>query len=99
MVKQIFIWLADEGRTAYWVVNKLNELGIRLPCRESWAPKSVIKIAGRRCYTGKAEYNANGRVPNPEKPLGDLTMGIKRTLVRPKPDNEKVVFEVPPPDQ
>ena len=52
-------------------------------------------MASHRCYTGKAEYNANGRVPNPDKPLGDLTLGIKRTLVRPKPDSEKVTFEVP----
>jgi DNA invertase Pin-like site-specific DNA recombinase len=92
---QIFVWLGDEGRTAYWVANKLNELGARPPYRTTWSPKTVIKIAGRRCYTGKAEYNANGRVPNPEKPLGDLTLGIKRTLVRPKPDDEKVVFDVP----
>jgi len=95
VVKQIFIWIGDEGRTAYWVANKLNELGIRLPYRTSWAPKTVIKIVGRRCYTGKAEYNANGRVPNPERPLGDLTLGIKRTLVRPKPEGEKVTFDVP----
>ena len=95
VVIQIFVWLGDEGRTAYWVAHKLNELGIRPPYRTSWAPKSVIKIAGRRCYTGKAEYNANGRVPNPEKPLGDLTLGIRRTLVRPKPESEKVVFDVP----
>jgi DNA invertase Pin-like site-specific DNA recombinase len=95
VVIQIFVWLGDEGRTAYWVAHKLNELGIRPPYRTSWAPKTVIKMAGRRCYTGKAEYNANGRVPNPEKPLGDLTLGIRRTLVRPKPDSEKVVFDVP----
>jgi DNA invertase Pin-like site-specific DNA recombinase len=95
VVIQIFVWIGDEGRTAYWVASKLNELGIRPPYRTSWAPKTVIKIAGRRCYTGKAEYNANGRVPNPDRPLGDLTLGIKRTLVRPKPDNEKVTFEVP----
>jgi len=95
VVIQIFVWLSDEGRTAYWVANKLNELGIRPPYRTSWAPKTVIKIAGRRCYTGKAEYNANGRVPNPEKPLGDLTLGIRRTLIRPKPESEKVTFEVP----
>ena len=95
VVTQIFIWIGDEDRTAYWVASKLNELGIRPHCRTSWAPKTVIKIAGRRCYTGKAEYNANGRVPNPEKPLGDLTLGIKRTLVRPKPDSEKVTFDVP----
>ncbi len=92
---QVFTWLGDEGRTAYWVACKLNELGIRPPYRTSWDPKTIIKIAGRRGYTGKAEYNANGRVLNPEKPLGDLTMGIRRTLVRPKPNSEKVVFEVP----
>jgi len=95
VVIQIFTWIGDEGRTAYWVATKLNELGIRPPYGTSWAPKTVIKIAGHRCYTGKAEYNANGRVPNPEKPLGDLTLGIKRTLVRPKLDNEKVTFDVP----
>ena len=95
VVIQIFVWLGDEGRTAYWVASKLNELGIRPPCRTTWAPKTVIKIASHKCYTGKAEYNANGRVPNPERPLGDLTLGIKRTLIRPKPENEKVTFEVP----
>jgi len=89
VVKQIFVWIGDEGRTAYWIASKLNELGIRPPYQTSWAPKTVIKIAGRTFYTGKAEYNANGRVPNPEKPLGDLTLGIKRTLVRPKPVSEK----------
>ncbi|MFC1919482.1 recombinase family protein [Chloroflexota bacterium] len=95
VAQQIFIWIGDEGRTAYWVAGKLNELGIQPPYRTSWSPKTVIKIVSRVCYTGKAEYNANGRVPNPERPLGDLTLGIKRTLVRPKPDGEKVTFEVP----
>jgi len=95
VVLQIFVWIGDEGRTAYWVANKLNELRIPPPCRTSWAPKTVIKVVSHRCYTGKAEYNANGRVPNPEKPLGDLTLGIKRTLVRPKPEGEKVTFDVP----
>ena len=95
VVLQIFVWLGDECRTAFWVASKLNALGIRAPYRASWAPKTVIDIAHRRCYTGEAEYNANGRVPNPDKPLGDLTLGIKRTLLRPKPDNEKVIFAVP----
>ena len=94
-VIQIFIWLGDECRTAFWVAGKLNELGIRAPYRASWGPSTVISIARRKCYTGEAEYNANGRVPNPDKPMGDLTLGIKRTLSRPKPDNEKVVFAVP----
>ncbi len=95
VVIQIFIWIGDEGRTVYWVANKLNKLGIQQPFRTTWSPKTIIKIVNRKCYTGKAEYNANGRIPNPEKPLGDLTLGVKRTLVRPKPENEKVVFDVP----
>jgi len=94
-VKQILVWLGDEGRTAYWVAKKLNELKIPAPCRTSWAPKTVIKIASHKCYTGRGEYNVNGRVPNPDRPLGDLTLGIKRTLVRPKADGERVTFEVP----
>lgn len=49
---------------------------------------------------GKGSYNENGRFPNPSRPLGDLTLGIRRTIIRPKPDdgkpeNEKVTFKVP----
>ena len=95
VVTQVFIWIGDEARTAYWVAHKLEELGIHPPYRSSWAPSTIIDIVYRRCYTGEAEYNANGRVPNPDKPLGDLTLGIKRTLSRPKPETEKMVFQVP----
>ena len=95
-VSQMFIWIADQDRTAYWVCKRLNEMGIPPPLGSSWSPKTVIKIISRICYTGKAEYNSNGRFPNPNKPLGDLTLGIKRTLIRPKPEGEKVIFDVPP---
>jgi len=59
--------LVSLSRTAYWVANKLNELGVRLPYRIAWSPKTVTKIAGRRCYTGKAEYNINDRVSQSRK--------------------------------
>lgn len=95
VVIRIFVWIGDEGRTSYWIASKLNEIGIHAPSRTSWAPTTVIEIVRRRCYTGEAEYNANGRVPNPDKPLGYLTLGIKRTLFRSKPDNEKMIFPVP----
>jgi DNA invertase Pin-like site-specific DNA recombinase len=95
VVQTIFIWMGEQGRTAYWVANKLNELNIPPPQRETWMPRTVLKIANRKCYTGKAAYNVNGRVPNPDRPLGDLTMGIKRTLIRPKPESEIAPFEVP----
>ena len=43
VVVQIFIWLADENRTAYWVASKLNELGIRPPCRTTGLLRRLSK--------------------------------------------------------
>ncbi len=94
-VRQIFIWTGDEDRTAYWVASRLNALKIPTPGRPLWAPKTVITIVNRGCYTGETEYNVNARVPNPNRPLGDLTLGIKRTLLSPKPQEERVKYEVP----
>ena len=89
MVHQIFIWVGEQGRTCFWVASELNKMKIPPPQRETWMPRTVIKIVNRRSYTGKAEYNVNGRFSNPERPFGDPAMGIKRTLIRPKPENER----------
>ena len=95
-VNQIFHWIGDEQRSLYWVLDKLNEMKIRPPSRSTWCPMTVASIVRRKCYSGRAEYNAYGREPNPDRPLGDLTLGIKRTLSRPKPKNDRVIFNVPP---
>ena len=51
----------------------------------------------RRAIASAAEeLSMSSAVILPKKPLGDLTLGIKRTLIRPKPDNEKVIYDVPP---
>ena len=89
------MWVGPENRTAYWVAHKLIDLKIPPPAGVLWTPKAVIKIVNRKCYTGQGEYNVNGLVSNPNLPLGDLTLGIKRTLRRPKPDKERVGFKVP----
>jgi len=95
VVHNIFIWVGAQGHTCYWAATELNKLKIPPPQRETWMPKTVIKIVNRKCYTGQAEYNVNGLVPNPERPFGDPTMGVKRTLVRPKPQDERVPYNVP----
>ncbi|MFA4837554.1 MAG: recombinase family protein, partial [Dehalococcoidia bacterium] len=79
-ITQIFSWIGDEGRTAHWVIHKLNELSVPPPSGSKWEPKMISVIVKRKCYTGKGEYNAYERVPNPGTPLGDLTLGVKRTL-------------------
>ena len=61
-----------------------------------WSPNTVAKIVHRECYSGKHAYNVNSRVPNPDRPLGDITAEVKRTLLRPKPQQEWVNFQIPP---
>ncbi len=102
VVWQIFIWTGgSEERTQYWVKHQLDESRKDYPSlfrplySDIWAPKMVGEIVARECYTGKAYYNKNHRVPNPNNPFPDPTLGIKRTLLRPKPDDERVPFTVP----
>jgi hypothetical protein len=101
VVCHIFIWIGREGRTQYWVTAELNKLHGEWPqlfkplYGERWFPKMISEIVARESYTGQAYYNKTHRVPNPNKPLGDLTMQIKRTLTRPKPESDRVAFEVP----
>jgi site-specific DNA recombinase len=94
-VTRIFGWIGNEGRTSYWVADKLNQFGIKAPGGGIWSPGKVYRIVYNRCYTGKHTYNSKMRVPNPKRPLGDVTGAVKRTLLRAKPDGEAVEFNVP----
>lgn len=77
------------------MANKLNEMGIKAPEGGKWSPARVANIVHHHCYTGNHAYNANSRVPNPDRPLGDITAEVKRTLLRPKTEEEWVKFKVP----
>ena len=96
IITRIFQWVGNEGRTVYWVGKKLNEMGIKGPNGGKWAQDSVRYVMLNHCYTGHHKYNAFTRVPNPERPLGDITGAVRRTLTRPKPSSEAVEFSVPP---
>ncbi len=95
VVVQIFTWVGEEDRSMHWVANTLNEMGIKSAEGLKWSPSKIAKIVHRKCYSGKHVYNVNCRVPNPDKPLGDITAEIKRTLLKPKPKDEWVTFEIP----
>jgi DNA invertase Pin-like site-specific DNA recombinase len=95
VVVQIFQWVASEERTFYWVAARLNEMGIKAPEGGKWSMSRVSHIAHRHCYVGEHAYNANAKVPNPNRPLGDATARIQRTLLRPKPEKEWIRFKVP----
>lgn len=94
-VVQIFHWVGHEGRTLYWVAKKLNDLGVKPRCAREWSPALISFIVKNRCYTGQHLYNKASYVPNPKKPLGDITGAVKRTIRQEKSEGERVSFEVP----
>ena len=96
VVSEIFRLAADEEKTNFEIAKYLNELKIPAPGKPEWEPKAIGQGIRRKCYTGEAEFNSTERIHNPERALGDLTMGIKRTIIRPKPESERIPFQIPP---
>jgi len=94
-VMQIFRWIGNEGRTLYWVAKRLNALSIKPRYAKQWSPSLVRFIVANHCYTGHHVYNRATYVPNPERPLGDITAAVKRTIRQLKPESQWVHFEVP----
>ncbi len=95
VAKNIFEWIGNQGKTSFWVAKELNRLEINAPAGGKWRPPTICKLVKRRCYTGSNYYNSASMVPNPSRPLGDVTGQIKRTILRPKPETEWVKFTVP----
>ena len=96
IVNQIFLWVGSENRTLYWVAKQFNEMGIKPRYAKGWSPSLVSFIVKRHCYTGHHVYNKAALVPNPKKPIGDLTYAIPRTIRQLKPESEWIQFDVPP---
>lgn len=95
-IQKIFHWIGNEGHSVYWTARKLNEIVVKGPSGGIWSQDSVRYVMLNHCYTGQHKYNANARIPNPQRPLGDITGAVKRNLKRPKDVSEVVVFNVPP---
>ena len=95
VVEQVFKWLGSEGRTMFWVADTLNGMDITAPLGGKWTPARVSNMLRNHSYTGQHAYNVNELVANPDRPIADITAEIKRTLLRPKPEEEWVRYEVP----
>jgi len=96
VVVRIFHWIGVENQSPYWVAKELNRLVIKPRYADDWSPSLIAFLARKRCYTGNHAYNTAHYVPNPKRPLGDITGEIKRTIRKPKPEDEHVRFSVPP---
>lgn len=95
VVTYIFHRVGHEGRSTYWIAEELNRLSIKPRYAERWSPVLVGFIVKNRAYTGKHTYDKACYVPNPERPLGDITAEIKRTIRCPKLEDDWVHLEVP----
>ena len=95
LVTRIFQWVGHENRTLYWVAKELNKLGVKPRYANEWSPSLISFIVKNHCYVGRHIYNRGTYVPNPKKPIGDVTAAIKRTIRQLKPESEWVQFKVP----
>ena len=95
VVRQIFTWVGEEGRTLYWATQQLNEMGMKTADGVDWNPSKLQRLVRRHCYTGTNTYNVHSRVPDPNRPMTDITAEIKRTRAQKKPEQEWVRYEVP----
>lgn len=95
VVVQVFQWIGQESRSTFWVADELNRLGIKLRYAEKWSPSLIGFICKNHAYTGKHAYNKAWYITNPERPLTDITAEVKRTIRRPKPEDDWAHFEVP----
>jgi len=95
VVAQTFHWAGNEGRTLYWIAKELNRLGVKPRHAQAWSPALISFIVKNHCYTGNHAYNRGTYMPNPNKPLGDITGEVRRTIRRYKPSDEWVSFQVP----
>jgi site-specific DNA recombinase len=96
IVNRVFQWVGTENRTLYWVAKKLNQMSLKPRYAKEWSPSLISSMVKKHCYTGHHVYNKATYVPNPQKPIGDATYAIKRTIRRLKPESEWAHFEVPP---
>ena len=95
VVTQSFHWMGMESASPYWVAKKLNELGVRPRYTTAWSPSIIVNIIRRRCYTGNHSFNTGHYVVNPKRPMKDIAGEIRRTIRKPKPEEEHVRFTVP----
>lgn len=96
IVNQVFQWVGTENRTLYWVAKKLKQMGLKPRYAKGWSPSLISSMVKKHCYTGHHVYNKATYVPNPQKPIGDVTYAIKQTIRKMKPESEWAHFEVPP---
>jgi site-specific DNA recombinase len=97
VVRDIFMWVANEGLTLRGVVRRLQELGIqpRKSKRGVWNTSTLSSLLKNKTYIGEAHYGASYAVVpiNPIKKEGYKK--IKKTSRRSKPESEWIKIESP----
>jgi site-specific DNA recombinase len=97
VVRDIFMWVANEGLTLRGVVRRLQELAImpRKSKRGVWNTSTLSSLLKNKTYIGEAHYGASYAVVpiNPIKKEGYKK--IKKTSRRSRPESEWIKIESP----
>jgi len=96
VVRQIFHWLADDQLSAYQIVKRLNESGLRTRHgKERWARGYIINLLRNPVYTGTYHYNRRQQVPSQRKNLTTTAAQPARRSHVWRPEAEWIPIAVP----
>lgn len=95
VVKQMFLWLIDEGLTTYKIIDRLQISGIKPRKGKRWARSTVHKILRNETYSGITFYNKHFYIPSTkDQEKGKYTRKVN-TVMRLRPQGEWIPINVP----
>ncbi len=97
VVRMIFSWIANDGKTVRGVINKLKELGIqpRKSKKKVWSTSTLSSMLDNKAYIGEAHYGKCYSIV-PQKPIKDEKYRKNKKSSRKfRPEAEWVVIPVP----
>ncbi len=97
VLKQICVWVADEGLTCRAVVRRLQELGIkpRKSKRGVWSTSTLSHLLRNKTYIGEAHYGKSYAIV-PEHPFSnEKYRKNKKTSRKDRPEEEWIKIPTP----
>ena len=95
MVKQMFAWYLEPGKTLYFIAKRLTDLGLLTPSgKPRWNTSSVRGILKNPAYTGTTYANRSHPVPSKKRKSALLPVGPGQSKV-PRPLEDWIPIQVP----
>ena len=98
VVKKMFDWVVDEGLSAYSIIKRLHDEGIKPPKQKSqyWTRSPIARILSNETYYGAHHYNKSEAIlPRYHLKASTKYRKIQKTGRRIRSRDEWIAFEVP----